>query len=245
MTQVPPTTTQRNILRGLACYPMVLEKLKAGIACENIAEWIQVDRQEYLGTTRNGVIRALYRHKAKLPPSVMATVAPLSVYTKIEKLRRNVNELEELEKLYLLQLTRISAAVDVEDKIKFPNSKLWKDIELAKNLLIDAANLKMELGIYKRSATQIGVTGLASEEHTKLLDDLEPEKRRNLGLAAAKILEALQAAAGAVPTATATVIDETHDEETVEAEISDRTDRNDLGCSEPISVAVSVPVGNR
>jgi len=81
-----------------------------------------------------------------LPPDVLTVVAAVSAYAKIEKLKRHLNELEALEKRYLRQLTRISAACAIEGQIKFPNAKLHKDIQLAKDLLVEAAKLKMDMG---------------------------------------------------------------------------------------------------
>jgi len=75
-----------------------------------------------------------------------------------------------------------------------------------------------------------------------MLDEIEPEKRRNLGLAAAKILDALSA--GAAPAVMATTV--IADDEVLKADdvvIADSTSSTfSQADSVSTAVAVSVPV---
>lgn len=176
-------------LKAMKCWPEVDQKVRAGIAIENIAEWVQEERGEYLDAKRDSLIRALYRYKQSLPATQLAIPEPLHIHKKIEKLKRGLRELEEMEKLYLLQLSRISMATELEDKMRFPNSKLWKDVELAQNILLNMAKLKMEMGLYERVPGQVHVTGAIEHTHKEFLDSIDPEQRQKLSGVAHGLLE--------------------------------------------------------
>ena len=66
---------------------------------------------------RESLVRKLYRYKSSLPPAEIVKEPPVYVQKAIEKMTRGVNEIEELEKLYLLQLKRISIDAETESKI--------------------------------------------------------------------------------------------------------------------------------
>lgn len=179
-------------LRQLKCFPELHDKVIAGVPIENISEWVQDDCKEYVQTKRESLTRMLYRYKESIPSTKLAIPEPLYIHKKIEKLRRGTNELEELEKLYLLQMSRISSAVELEDRIKFRDTKLWKDVELAKNILVEAAKLKVEIGIYDRQGHNVNITGTLEHTHKEFLDSMEPERRRKLGEVGTQLLDAMK-----------------------------------------------------
>lgn len=206
-------------LKSLKCFPQVHDKICAGVACETVAEWIQGDCGEYTDAKIGSVIRALYRYKEDLPATALAIPEPLHVHKKIEKLRRGVNELSELEKLYLLQIARISKAVEVEDKINFLNKDVRKEMELAKELLVEMANLKVETGLYERQGHKftLGVEGEVNHNHRQVLEEMDPDKRRKLGVVAQELLKRLTAPTEA-PEAVLTDGKSDRDPETLEAD---------------------------
>ena len=121
------------------------------IAVEELAKWIQEDRMQMTDIKRDSLVRQLYRYKAAIPPGEIAEVEPMFFAKSIEKLKRGVNEIEELEKLYLFQLRRISMDGATEEKINKLFSGMNKEIQLAADLLNKLIEKKMELGILSGS----------------------------------------------------------------------------------------------
>lgn len=177
-------------LRALRCFPEVDKKIRAGIPCENIAEWIQEDQGEYTDVKRESLVRQLYRYKESIPGDELETPDGLYVRKKIENLKRGVNEAAELEKLYLLQLSRISMMVQTEDKIKFIQKGTRGEIEAARQILLDLAKLKIELGVYSRQPFTI--QGQVDHTISRKIEELPPERRREMGRVAQELLSGLK-----------------------------------------------------
>ena len=176
-------------LKALPFFDEVERKLKANIAVEEIARWIQEDMLSYDDVKRESLARVLYRYKKTIPPGEFAKAEPLYFQKVLEKLRRGVNEIEELEKLYLLQIHRISKDVQTEDKINklFPST--YREIQLAADLLDRMVEKKMELGLLSREPTKLNVTGSFLMEGEGEIGD---DQKMRLGILAGKLLNALE-----------------------------------------------------
>jgi len=176
-------------LESLNCFGELHQKVVAGVAVENIADWVQEEKQEYLEIKRDSLVRVIYRYKSQLPPAEMVSIEPAHMYKRIEKLRRGINEVEELEKLYLLQVTRISLGTKVEETINFLNTKLTGEVALAQSLLQSMLKAKMELGILAKMPTQVAATLDVVERNT--LDSLPEDQRQRLASGAGLLLKLL------------------------------------------------------
>lgn len=184
-------------LFSLRCWDMAQEKIKAGIAVEEVARWIQEEMLEYRDAKRESLVRALYRFKAELDPEEIVTSKPTYVDQAVEKMRRGINELEELEKLYLLQLKRISIDASTEEKI----NKLFKttnqEITLASNLLAKRLELKMKLGLVESVPEKVNITqssvNVSAVAHagSDILQGLDEERKMKLGIVAEKLISGL------------------------------------------------------
>lgn len=178
-------------LKQSPSYQEVHDKICAGVAIERIAEWLQEEKGEFTNIKRPSLVRQLYRYKESIPATKLADAGlPSHLWKKIEGMKRGVNELEELEKLYLLQLQRIALGVDTEEKIKFLNKAIRKELELAADLLGRMAELKMKLGLYDEAPTKFHLTGEFT--HREALEKLDPDQRRKLGEATQPLLEILR-----------------------------------------------------
>lgn len=166
-------------LRQIRCFPAVDKKIRAGVPCENVAEWIQDDQNEYTDIKRDSLVRQLYRYKEAMPPALLDHPEPLHIRKKIENLKRGVNEADELEKLYLLQLTRISRTVENEDKMNFLLKETRKEIDVARMLLLDLAKLKIEIGVYNRQP--LAVTGEINHRVEGQLESIDPTNTPEVG----------------------------------------------------------------
>ena len=121
---------------------------------------------------------------------------------------------EQLEKLYLLQLRRISIDAETESKINKLFSSTGSEIRVAADLLNSMMQKKMELGILSKRPEQLevtgnlGVTGLISE-------DTDEATKAKLGLLAGKVLSVMSKAIDS----TAKKDEDTEEEETAQDDI--------------------------
>ena len=146
-------------LKAMPCFDEFDKKVKAGIALEEVGRWLQEDMFQQMDIKRDSLVRKLYRYKSSLPPAEIVKEPPIYVQKAIEKMTRGVNEIEELEKLYLLQLRRISIDADTESKINKLFSSTGGEIKIAADLLNSMMEKKMELGILSKAPEQLEVTG--------------------------------------------------------------------------------------
>lgn len=177
-------------LKRLYCFKEMDDKVKAGVAIEEVARWLQEDCFAQTEIKRDSLVRKLYRYKQSLPPADLVRHEPLYIQKAIEKLRRGVSELDEMEKLYLLQLKRISIDAQTEERITKLFSGTNSEIRLAADLLVRMMNLKQELGIVQKVPDQVtfsGAVGIAP-----LVDEETDEQTKaKLGLLAGKLLDTL------------------------------------------------------
>lgn len=192
-----PTDNSFKRLKNLEYFPEIDIKIKAGVDLDEIARWIQEDLMAMDDIQRESLKRQLYRYKSNLPPGELleATEEPLYIRKAIEKMKRGVNEIEELEKLYLFQLRRISIDAQHEEKI----SKLFKgtnkEIELATNLLEKIIEKKMELGILDKQPSKHQVDGMFGHasiplDDENIVDKDEENIRLRLGILSSKVIDA-------------------------------------------------------
>ncbi len=187
--QEKPSTGAFKRLRGLYCFDEMDKKVKAGISVEEVARWLQEDLMQLPEVKRETLVRQLYRYKASLPPGQIVTAPPLYLKRAIEKLRRGVNELEELEHLYLFQLKRISIDAETEEKINKLFSGTGREIQLAADLLTRMMDKKMELGLMDKQPEKLEISGGMQVTG----DSTDEDTRHRLGLAAGKLVDLLQA----------------------------------------------------
>lgn len=177
-------------LKAMPCFKTFDEKIKAGIAVEEIARWLQDDMLQQTGIQRDSLVRKLYRYKASLPPASLVHEPPVYIQKAIEKMKRGVNEIEELEKLYLMQLRRISIDAETESKINKLFSGTGNEIRIAADLLNTMLNRKMELGIMTKAPEQFEVSGNLGITNV-LSEDTDEQTKAKLGLLAGKMLQTM------------------------------------------------------
>lgn len=177
-------------LRAMPCYKEMSEKIKADIAVEDVAKWLQEDMFQQLDIKRESLVRKLYRYKASLPPAEIVKEPPLYVQKAVEKLKRGVNELEEMEKLYLLQLKRISMDAETEERINKLFSTTSNEIRLAVDILNRMVETKMELGIMDKAPERLDVSGSFGVVPL-VTDQTDEETRVKMGILAGKVVQAM------------------------------------------------------
>ena len=177
-------------LKAMPCFDEFDKKVKAGIALEEIGRWLQEDMFQQTDIKRESLVRKLYRYKASLPPAEIVKEPPIYIQKAIEKMARGVNEIEELEKLYLLQLKRISIDAETEAKINKLFSSTGGEIKIAADLLNSMMQKKMELGIMSKAPEQLEVTGSFGVSNL-LSEDTDEQTKAKIGLLAGKMLQVM------------------------------------------------------
>ena len=178
-------------LKELPFFDELDRRIKMNIAVEELAKWIQEDRMQMTDIKRDSLVRQLYRYKAAIPPGEIAEVEPMFFAKSIEKLKRGVNEIEELEKLYLFQLRRISMDGATEEKINKLFSGMNKEIQLAADLLNKLIEKKMELGILSREPQKFSFTGGIGTMDLSQNGELDDDTRVRMGMVAGKLVNML------------------------------------------------------
>lgn len=182
-------------LRQAPCFQQVHDRLEAGIPVEKVAAWAQEDAKCLLQTKRASLIRVLYRYKSQMTPTVAAVVGSatqggkvsLKMWDRIQDMERGINEVEELEKLYLLQLKRIGLGNDTEIKINFMDKNVRREVQLAAELLEKSVDMKMRLGILKDFGKTVNVNHNVTSTKP-LTEGMDQEQKAKVSEAARAVL---------------------------------------------------------
>src|SRR5690606_11266264 len=110
-------------------------------------------------------------------------------------MRREINELEELEKLYLLQLKRISLDASTEERINKLFKTTNREIELAQSLLVKRLEMKQKMGLVDTIPQAFDVTQRSMNANVNVSvpveNGLDDERKMKLGVVAEKLISGL------------------------------------------------------
>jgi len=167
-------------LRSLRCFDLVQERVKQGWPLAEVARYIQEDHQEALDTPRTALMAILKQFRASLPPGQLVEQRLPQVFQEaVARIETSLDEVVEMETLYALQMQRVRMDFETEKKINKLLPSMTSEIREARQILESVANLKMELGLKQRAAT----------EHTMSMEidgQLEGDLAQHFGSAAAK-----------------------------------------------------------
>jgi hypothetical protein len=187
-------------LKNMACYREMHDRLVAGVPIPDIARWLQEEKGEYQGAKLDSVVRALFRYKDDIPARELGLADGAVTQRRLEEIEGDLNEVEALTKLARLQLGRVAFARDLEEKLGFPNSNVYKDVAEARNTLVALADLKFKLGIYKKTPETVNLNHNVST--AAAIDQLDAEQRKRAAALADRLLgEVLHLTAGDPPAA--------------------------------------------
>ena len=151
-------------LDSLKCVDELRKKLLSGLPVPEVAKWLQEEAQEYTTVTRDSLIRVLYRYRSSYVPSTFAKMAPavmeaqVTLDKRFEDAEKTLDEVEELERLYQLQMERLQIDMHKEREVGKLFPALSNDLRVAMDLLTKRAQLKMDLGLEKRHLGQVDVS---------------------------------------------------------------------------------------
>jgi len=152
-------------LKALKCFKDVHDMICSGWTTAEVASYIQEQRREMLDQTPASIEWQLSQYRTALPPGALTPIQRTPTYKKaVAKIKRGIDELAELEKLYELQMQRITIDFETEKKINKLMPTMTREIKCARDILVSMAELKMDLGLDERHLGKLDVGLEAPEE---------------------------------------------------------------------------------
>ncbi len=146
--------------KNLKCFKDMRDRMLAGWPLDQLVRFVQVDSKEMNDITQEALYEQLREYRKTIPPSEFVSQGPppdmiaqrMRPYHEkaIQAFSEGLNELQELEKLYLRQIERIDIDTKVEKEQKKLIPSMSQEIRIAKELLESSSKLKMDLGLRKR-----------------------------------------------------------------------------------------------
>lgn len=146
-TPIPPNVRHSRFL-NLECKNELDERICAGYTMPQIARWLQTEKQLCTDVGYDSLCTMLSRYRQEMKPAqLIAPRMPKTIEKANETVEKGLDELEELEKLYALQMERVSLGMDFEKKTKILNRFVNQEVALAAQILVRRHEIKMDLGV--------------------------------------------------------------------------------------------------
>lgn len=123
------------VLQKLKCIDVVMAHLRSGGSPEALAIYIQESSRELVSMDRGALVSMLAGVQARL----LAMVEP-------ERLLRRVDPVEECDRLYDIQVTRLRWMLVLESEAQFPLKNFPSEMKVAKDLLVAKGLLQGSIG---------------------------------------------------------------------------------------------------
>lgn len=187
------TSSPLNKLKSARCFQEIDRRLRLGWSTGDLARMVHEEFGELQDISLKYLKKLIDKYRLSIPPAELSMTSTNSVVSRnaTKKVAEGLNELDEIERLYDIQMKRIDIGVSNEEKIKMLLPNTGKEVFVAMKLLKQSADLKMDLGLVKRNLGTMEVTGQLAAEVTerygrdaigKVISD--PDSRRKvLGLA--------------------------------------------------------------
>ncbi len=150
----PHLSTKWHQLKTMPCWDEVEQQLRLGTPVAQIVQWVQEVKQEYTHVTPESLRVMLFEYRREMDP--LGTVVehmPDVAAKALAALEEGVDEVDELGKLYRLQIERVQAGRKLEAGMGgFLNTNVDKAIHQAVQILLKRAELKLKLGVGKGQA---------------------------------------------------------------------------------------------
>ena len=147
-------------IRALLCFKDMYDRMLAGWSLDQLVRFVQVDNKEATDIKADSLLQQLKHFKSEIPPGEFLSAMPppdivqqrmRPMHEKaMKQLEEGLDELKEIQKLYFQQLERIEIDTAVEKRQKKLIPSMTQEVRIAKELLMESAKLKMDLGLNKR-----------------------------------------------------------------------------------------------
>lgn len=159
-----------------------------GWSSSDLAKFIQEESNELVGLSPSYVRKMLDEYRRTIPPAelLLTTQNTKVANNATQKVVSGLQELDELNRLYEIQMQRISIDVENEKKINKLFQTTGREIFYAMKILKQSSDLKMDLGIAKRQLGEVSVNGQAAVQIADRYSDgigkvmTDPDSRRKV-----------------------------------------------------------------
>lgn len=165
--------TSYSRLSKLNCFDEFYSRLLQGWDAAALAKYIHEIARECPDIRRTTLVEYIKKYRMSIPKTDLlqkaSEVKAASLLTKaIANVQEGLDEVQELESLYRLQLERIHIDFATEKKIRKLMPTLGNEVKIAKEILGKLADMKMDLGITDRHIGKMEVeTRVSSEMESK------------------------------------------------------------------------------
>ena len=193
--RIKPVTRADNFqkLRNLKCFKEVHARIiEQGHPIKTTARFIQEERNEMTDVAFPNLVYLLQTYRDSIPAAQRMKPLSLGLEKAAQEVAKGMDELEELQSLYKLQMERINIDFQTEKNIKKLLPTMSQEIRTAREILSAAAQLKMDLGLNERHLGTVDVETTLLKDVTekyaespsvnKVLDNGD-SRRKVLGLA--------------------------------------------------------------
>lgn len=191
-------------IKKLKCFLEVQSMILDGFPMSEVARLVQDDHKESTDITRGSLITILNDYRSAIPKAdLIAKRMPKVMLDAKKEVEGGLDELAEMQKLFELQMARVSIDATTEKKIRKLMPSMTQEIRTAREILANYADLKMDLGLTTRHQGTLQVDGRfvaeMGDRYGQAVEKVmaDPESRRKV-LGAAKRLLALGAKEGSV-----------------------------------------------
>lgn len=145
-------------LKSLNFFQKIHEMILGGWPPNEVAKYIQKNKKEMLDLTEDHIIKMVSSYKRSLPDFERITHLYIDDARKaLDRVKEGLDEVDEIRKLYMLQMKRISIDFETEKVVGKLLPTMSTEIRMAKDLLMSSAQLKMDLGLDSASAQKLSV----------------------------------------------------------------------------------------
>lgn len=176
-------------LKACRCIDEVERRIRLGWSSADLVKMIQEEYGELTHISEKYCARLIEMFRGELPPADLMLTSKNSTMARHAQRQvvSGLNELEELEKLYKMQMRRIDIDVGNETNINklFPTT--GREIFVAAKLLKQSADLKLDLGLYKKKLGTVEISEGAIDVGTRTGSQTigqvlaDPDSRKKVG----------------------------------------------------------------
>lgn len=154
-------------LKNSSFFPEIDRRLRLGWGPNDLARAIHEEFNEFRDTSVKYLVKLITRYRDSIPTAELAVGFPSTVIKRAtDTMTKGLNELDEIERLYQIQMDRIEIDYGNEKNINKLLPNTGNEIAVAMKLLNQSANLKMDLGLIKRQVGAVEVNGQLAAEVT-------------------------------------------------------------------------------
>lgn len=135
-------------LKELKCFEDVKQRVVQGYQLTKIADFIQQDCGEYADVTRDSLCKTLRKFRDnELKGDMIAQHMPAQMDQLVQEAEEAVDEVQELARLYKIQMDRIEREAKLEKEIGKLFKTLGNEVFYAMKILQTSAGIKADYGL--------------------------------------------------------------------------------------------------